>query len=175
MSKKNFQHFDMNDLGEADLILQMKINRSSDFISLSQSYYTQLLIDKFGYSDLSPISTFFDPSIQLFKNYDKSVNQERYAQIIRSLMYLSNHTRSDIAHAILRLSRHTNNISRIHWIALERIFSYLKGTIPYCLRFIGYLVVLEGYNDASWILTHLILNSPLAIYFFLMIILFLEN
>ena len=53
----------MEDLDEADLIIGMNIFWSLDFISLSQSHYIQLLIDKFGYSDYSRVSTPVDPSI----------------------------------------------------------------------------------------------------------------
>ena len=94
----------MKDLGEVDLILGMKIIRSFDSISLTHSHYTQLLIDKFSYSDYSSISTSFDPFIQLFKILDKPMNQERYSQIIESFIYLSNCTRPDITHAVSRLS-----------------------------------------------------------------------
>ena len=67
----------MKDLGETDVNFGMKIIQSPN--SISQSHYTQLLIDKFGYSDFSPISTPFDPSIQLFNYSNKLANQERYA------------------------------------------------------------------------------------------------
>ena len=132
----------MKDLGEANLILDMKIIRSSDFISLSLSHYTQLLIDKFGFFDYSPVSILHDPSIQLVKKSDKLVNQERYVQIIGSLMYLSNRTRSNIAHTISRLSHYTSNPNKIHWIALEGVFRYLKSTTSYWLKFVGYLAIL---------------------------------
>ena len=52
----------MKDLGNADLILGMKIVRTFNSIHLSQSHYTQKLLDKFGYSDYSSISTPYDPS-----------------------------------------------------------------------------------------------------------------
>ena len=63
-----------------------------------------MILDKFGYSNLSPLSTPYDSSIQLEKNTDKSVNQEKYAQIIGSLLYLANRTRPDIAYVVSRLS-----------------------------------------------------------------------
>ena len=59
----------MKNLGETDVNFGMKIIRSPN--SIPQSHYTQLLIDKFGYSDFPPISTPFDPSIKLFKNSNK--------------------------------------------------------------------------------------------------------
>ena len=112
----------------------MKIIRTKNSIYLSQSHYTQKLLDKFGYSDYSTVSTPYDPSIHLTKNTEKSINQEKYTQIIGSLIYLSNRTRPDIAFTIFRLSRYISNPSTIHWNALERVFRYLKGTIDSSLH-----------------------------------------
>ena len=64
-------------------------------------------------------------------------------------MYLFNRTRPDIAFTISRLSRYTSNLSEMHWNTLESVFRYLKGTIDFFLRFIGYPNVLEGYCDAN--------------------------
>ena len=74
---KNFlsHHFNMKDLGNADLILGMKIIRTVESISLSQSHYTKKLIDKFGYSNYSTFSSPFDPSTHLTKNTGIPINQ----------------------------------------------------------------------------------------------------
>ena len=40
-----------------------------------------------------------------------------------------------------------SNLSMVYWIALERVFQYLKGTIDYFLHFVGYPNILEGYSD----------------------------
>ena len=78
--KKFLSHrFDMKDLGKAELILGMKIIRTNNSIQLTQSHYTQKLIDKFGYSNYSSVSTPYDPSIHLVKNTEISINQEKYA------------------------------------------------------------------------------------------------
>ncbi len=37
----------------------------------------------------------------------------------------------------------------IHWIALKIVFRYLKSTLSYTLRFVGYHVVIEEYSDAK--------------------------
>ena len=78
----------MKNLSEADLILGMKIIRTSDSICLSQSHYPQMIINKFKYLDYFFVSTPYDLSIHLLNNTKRSVNQEKYIQIIGSLMYL---------------------------------------------------------------------------------------
>ena len=48
-----------------------------------------------------------------------------------------NCSRPDIAYAISRLSRYTQNLNREHWAALNRVLKYLKGTINYELMYSG--------------------------------------
>ncbi|XP_031287699.1 secreted RxLR effector protein 161-like [Pistacia vera] len=62
-----------------------------------------------------------------------------------------NSTRPDIAYVVTRLSRYTYNPDKNHWIALDRVAIYLKGTIDYGLTFGSILPVLEGYSDGKWI------------------------
>ncbi|GKE18378.1 zinc finger, CCHC-type containing protein, partial [Tanacetum coccineum] len=50
-----------------------------------------------------------------------------------------------------KLSRYTSNPGTQHWQAIQQVLKYLKKTMDYSLTYIGYLSVLEGYNDASWI------------------------
>lgn len=102
-----------------------------------------MVLDKFEYSDCSSVSTLFDPIVQLVKGTSNPVNQKRYAQIISTLMYLTNRTRPNIAYVISRLSKYTSNPSMTHCIALERVFHYLKRTLSYTLKFIGCLAVIE--------------------------------
>ena len=50
---KNFlaSKFDMKDMGEARVILGVKIIRNGDSISLSQEHYIEKLLEKFGHLD----------------------------------------------------------------------------------------------------------------------------
>ncbi|XP_059433884.1 receptor-like protein 42 [Corylus avellana] len=97
------------------------------------------------------MSTPYDSKIHLVKNHGDSVSQEKYAQIIGSLMFLTNCTRLDNAYAVSRLSRYTHNPSVEHWDAISRLLRYLKGTINYGLSYYGFPAILEGYCDANWI------------------------
>ena len=75
--------------------------------------------------------------------------QTQYAQIIGSLLHLMNFSGPDIAYAIGRLSRYTCHPNQDHWDALARLMRYLRGTMDYSIEYSGFLVVLEGYNDAN--------------------------
>ena len=61
-------HFDMKDLGEADVILGIKIVRSENGISLTQSHYIEKILRKYNHFDCKPVCTPFDPSIKLERN-----------------------------------------------------------------------------------------------------------
>jgi hypothetical protein len=143
--------FDMKDMGEADVILGIKIIRGEHGISISQSHYIEKVLKRFNFQDCSPVSTPFDPSAKLVPNKGIAVNQLEYSKAIGSLMYAMISTRPDIAFAVGKLSRYTHNPSLIHWQAMNRVFKYLKGTMDYSLTYSGFPSVLEGYSDASWI------------------------
>lgn len=143
--------FDMKDMGEADVILGIKIKRGNNGISISQSHYIEKILEKFNFKDCSPVSTPIDPNLKLLPNKGVAVSQLEYSRAIGSLMYAMISTRPDIAYAVAKLSRFTSNPSSHHWQAMNRVFKYLKGTIDYGLTYTGFPSVIEGYSDASWI------------------------
>ena len=143
-------NFDMKDLGEADVILGIKITRSDKGISLDQSHYVEKILRKYNYIDCKPASTPYDPSVKLFKNTGDGVRQTEYASIIGSLRYATDCTRPDIAYVVGLLCRFTSRPSKEHWHAIERVMRYLKGTMTLGLHYQKYPAVLEGYSDADW-------------------------
>jgi len=145
--------FAMKDLGEADVILGIRIKRVNKGIALTQSHYVEKILKKFNYSDCSPVSTPMDPSVKLMPNKGIAISQLEYSQAIGCLMYAMTSTRPDIAYAVGRLSRYTSNPITQHWQAILRVFKYLKGTVDNGLCYLRYPSVLEGYSDPSWI-TH---------------------
>ena len=57
--------FDMKDLGVADVILGIKITRTSEGYALSQSHYVEKILEKFGKHDDRPAKTPVDISLLL--------------------------------------------------------------------------------------------------------------
>nr|KAJ0189301.1 hypothetical protein LSAT_V11C800397780 [Lactuca sativa] len=143
--------FDMKDMGEAEVILGIRIRKGKNGISISQSHYIEKILKKFNFENCSPVSTPIDPSLKLLPNKGSPVSQLEYSRAIGCLMYAMISTRPDIAYVVGRLSRYTSNPSSHHWQAVNRVFKYLKGTINYGLTYSGYPSVLEGYLDSSWI------------------------
>ncbi|GJZ24137.1 zinc finger, CCHC-type containing protein [Tanacetum coccineum] len=113
--------FFMKDMGEADVILGIRIKHESNGIAISQSHYIEKVLKKFNYFDCTPVSTPMDTSEKLMPNNDQVASQLEYSRVIGCLMYAMTCTRPDIAFVMGKLSRYTSN------------------------------PVLEGYTDASWI------------------------
>ncbi|GKD21659.1 hypothetical protein Tco_1223362, partial [Tanacetum coccineum] len=108
-------------MGEADVILGIKIKRKNKGIVITQSHYIEKILKKFNHEDCSPMSTPMDLVENIKPNTGKHVDQLKYLRAIGCLMYAMTSTRPDIAYAVGRLSRFTSN------------------------------PMLEGYSDASWI------------------------
>ncbi|GJX98716.1 zinc finger, CCHC-type containing protein [Tanacetum coccineum] len=144
--------FFMKDMGEADVILGIRIKHESNEIAISQSHYIEKVLNKFNQFDCTLVSTLMDTSEKLMPNNGQAVSQLEYSRVIGCLMYAMTYTRPDIAFAVGKLSRYTSNPgTQQHWQAIQRVLKYLKKTIDYRLMYTGYPSVLEGYTDASWI------------------------
>ena len=107
----------MKDLGVADVILEIKITRTSNGLVLSQSRYIKKVLEKFGRYDDGPVKTPVNVNLHLTKNKENDISQLEYSQIIGSLMYIMNCRRSDIAYSVNKLSRYTSNLGENHWKA----------------------------------------------------------
>jgi hypothetical protein len=145
-------NFEMNDLGEADIILNIKLLREGNGgITLVQSHYVEKVLSRFGYRECEPAPTPYGPSKLLKKNRRISRDHMRYSQIIGSLMYLASATRPDIGFAMSKLSWIVLNPRDDHWRALERVLRYLKCTMSLGIHYTRYPIALEGYCDVNWI------------------------
>ncbi|GJV93865.1 hypothetical protein Tco_1541678 [Tanacetum coccineum] len=113
-------------MGEADVILGIKIKHENKGIVITQSHYIEKILKKINRKDCSSVSTPIDPVKKLKLNTGKPVDKLEYSRAIGCLMYAMTSTKPDIAYAIGRLSRLTSNPSRQHWHAITRIFKYLR-------------------------------------------------
>ena len=74
-TKKMFNNkFNMKDLGVAEVILEIKISKTSDGLILSQSHYIEKILKKFKQDDSSPTRTPVDVNLHLSKNNGKSIS-----------------------------------------------------------------------------------------------------
>jgi hypothetical protein len=132
------QKFEIKDLGEANVILNIKrIKGENGGVTLSHTHYVKKMLSRFGYNNSKTAPTPYDASLVLRKNLRIMVDQLRYSQIIGSLMYLASATRPDIAYAVRKLSRFVSNPDSEHWRALERVMRYVVGTMNYGIHYSG--------------------------------------
>ncbi|CAM8910921.1 unnamed protein product [Rhodiola kirilowii] len=78
--------FVMEDMGEADVILGVRIKRENKGLALTQSHYIEKVLKKFNYLNCSPVSTPEDPSVKLMPNTGEAVSQLEYSEVIASAM-----------------------------------------------------------------------------------------
>ena len=57
------QNFDMKDLGEADVILNIKLIKGENGITLLLSHYVENVLSRFGYTDSKPSPTPYEAMI----------------------------------------------------------------------------------------------------------------
>jgi hypothetical protein len=74
-----YQNFDMKDLGEADVILNIKLIKRENGITLLQSHYVEKMLKRFGYKDSKSSPTPYDSSLILRKNRRIGRDQLRYS------------------------------------------------------------------------------------------------
>ncbi|GJS79708.1 zinc finger, CCHC-type containing protein [Tanacetum coccineum] len=135
--------FSIKDMGEADVILGIRIKHESNRITISQSHYIEKVLKKFNYFDCTPVSTPMDTSEKLMPNNDQVVSQLEYFRVTGCLIYALTCTRPDIAFAVGKLSMYTSNPGTQHWQAIHRVLKYLKKPMDYRLTYTGYPSVLE--------------------------------
>ena len=70
----------------------------------------------------------YDLKVHLVKNCGDNVLQDKQAQIIGYLIFLTNCSSHDIAYDVGRLSRYTHNPSVEHWDTISILLIYSKGT-----------------------------------------------
>ncbi|KAF2888794.1 hypothetical protein ILUMI_17379 [Ignelater luminosus] len=99
----------------------------------------------FSYYELQNIEENLKPE-------DKILLENKYRQVIGSLMYAVTGTRPDLCSAVIILSRYQNCVSTKVWIALKHALRYVKGTPDLSLvyRRIPEAPPICGFVDANW-------------------------
>jgi hypothetical protein len=145
-------NFEMKILGEADVILNIKLLREGNGgTTLEKSHYVDKVLGRVGFSECEHTPTPYDPSKLLKKNRRIARDQLRYSQINWFTHILASATRPDTSFAMSKLCRFVSTLGDDHRRALERVLRYPKGTMSLGIHYTWYPTVLEGYCDANWI------------------------
>ena len=115
---------------------------NSEGIFISQAKYLKDLLKRFGLESCKPIGTPMVTSHKLSsKDETPIVEQRKYRSIIGGLQYMT-HTRPDIANAVGIVAGFQDDPKEYHYVAVKRIFEYLKGTYDYGIWY-------EKINDST--------------------------
>jgi hypothetical protein len=69
----------MKDLGEADVILNIKVIKEDSGITLSQSHNVEKVLSRFDFMDSKSSPTPYDPNVTLRKNKKIARDQLRFS------------------------------------------------------------------------------------------------
>jgi Reverse transcriptase (RNA-dependent DNA polymerase) len=149
------KQYEMTDLGEISWILGMHVtrDRATGWIALSQEKYITEILERFGKTNVRPISTPMLANEQLKKLTSPEIDVRAYQSAIGALMYPMLGTRPDLAFTVAALGRHAANPGGDHQRALDRVFQYLRATSDRLLVFRRGAPggsVLHGFVDADW-------------------------
>ncbi|HEX4706357.1 MAG TPA: reverse transcriptase domain-containing protein, partial [Candidatus Udaeobacter sp.] len=149
------QHYQMTDLGEMSYILGMHVtrDRKAGWISLSQERHAADVLERFGKSNVRPISTPALANERLNKLSVPAIESKPYQSAVGALMYPMLGTRPDLAFSVAVLGRHSASPGPEHQHALDRVFRYLRGSSSKRLVFQRGSpngTTLQGYVDADW-------------------------
>ena len=155
------KHFKLRDLGPTSFLLgvEVKRNRSTRTLTLSQRQYILDLLERFDLSNCNAVTTPLDPSVRLSSAQSPQTQEDieamrsvPYLQAVGALMYLAVATRPDISYAVGVLARFNKNPGPLHWKAVKHLFRYLKGTLDYKLTYSGstpFSELFTTYTDAD--------------------------
>ncbi|MBW0494008.1 hypothetical protein O181_033723 [Austropuccinia psidii MF-1] len=146
----------MKDLGEAGLLIGVKINHKNNGFTLSQEHYINTLAWEYELERYSPASTPLKPNLQLniatkeeeTTFADLNIN---YRSVIGALNYISTNTRPDITFAVSHLSRFLEKPGITHWTVCLQVLRYLYHTKRLSLHYSkGGKEGIVAYVDADW-------------------------
>ena len=109
--------------------LGVHIERTKDYVKLTQKGLTKRIIEALQVEELPAVSTPADSVLGKDTEGDPPNCSFNYASVIGMLWYLYGHSRPDLGFAVSQAARFAFAPRRSHELALIRIGQYLKGTM----------------------------------------------
>jgi hypothetical protein len=153
--------FEMKDLGEVSNLLGIQVTRDriEKSITLSQSRYVSIVLERFNMQDCKGTSIPLDVNSKLTRSQEASVSMKEesmssipYRQAIGSIMYAMVGTRPDLSVAVGKLSQFMQNPGLEHWNAVKKVLRYLQHSKNAVLQYKSCQGggTLFGYCDSDW-------------------------
>ncbi|MBW0548305.1 hypothetical protein O181_088020 [Austropuccinia psidii MF-1] len=148
--------FEIKDLGEADLMLGVRIEHGNNAITLDQQHFTESLLNQYGMTNCKPASTPLVPNDHLSPATDEEkakfeVLGVNFCSAVGSINYLRSATRPDLSFAVSTLSQYLENPGICHWQAFQHVLRYLKGTQDVGITYHkGEISGIVSWSNADW-------------------------
>jgi hypothetical protein len=144
------QKFEMSMMGELNYFLGFQVKQLKEGTFISQTKYTQDLLERFGMKDAKPAKTPMgtDEHLDLNKG-GKFVDQNAYRSMIGSLLYLCA-SRLDIMLSVCMCDRFQSEPKDCHLVVVKQILRYLVSTPCFRIWYPkGSTFDLIGYSDSD--------------------------
>ena len=157
------RQFEMKDLDLTIFCLGLQIEHLSNGIHLHQSSDIHKILKWFSMYQAHFIRTSIQQyvlGILLMTHFGQDLPTSQHwdhkypdMDVVGALMYLANCTRSDISFTINLVARYSHDPTRQHWIGIQQIFQYLRGTKDIGLFFTNDSMQgqLTGYSDVGFL------------------------
>ena len=160
------EKFDIEDKGELEWVLGVKVNRKRKErkLELSQAMYIKDTVQRF-LGDSAEYGRKFDSPLDE-RNYklspancpvSGSIEEERmaskhdeYMSMVGAILWIANVTRPELAFAASQLARFVSNPGEAHHAAAVRVLYYLHGSAQRGLVFSATASPLVIYSDSDW-------------------------
>lgn len=147
------EKFDLKSLGIVQHYLGIDIERdSSGNFLMSQSPYIKKIIEAANLSDAKPSKYPLDQGYLKIKDSEYLKDNDEFRKLIGMLLYLTTHSRPDIAASVSILSQKISKPNQTDMNEVMRVIRYLKGTQNLKLRLSHALgeQQLHSFSDANW-------------------------
>lgn len=149
--------FNITNLGPISMFLGIQVEKYSDGnYSIHQENYINKILQDYNMEDCKPSKTPMDCGYYKLDAEKLLASNELYRRMIGSLLYLSTHTRPDIAACVSILCRKVNNPSSTDFVEIKRILRYLQFSKKMKLQLGDYSnsfkkdLTLVGYADTDF-------------------------
>jgi len=151
--------FTITNLGRPRYFLGVKIEFRTDGIFLSQSSYTQKIIEMANMCDAKPTlyplplsHPLYEEVKDLSTNDTQAMKMVPFRKVLGALLFLSTRTRPDISTAVSMIAKFQSNPSPSHWKMLKHVVKYLIGTKEFGILLPSQSTDVEvlSWSDADW-------------------------
>jgi len=127
--------FEISKCSPIDYILGIKVENNDNKYSISQTGFIENLLKRFNIQTSRKVKTL----LWWWSKNEKKIlfDKTKYESAIGSLIYLSRCTRPDIAFAVQKASRRSENPNVSDWNKVVKIIKYLKHHKDYKITYNG--------------------------------------